>query len=154
MNKLLSACALAVAMAGAPAFAETVAEKVAAHAELSTLAAALTETGLMANLEGAGPVTLFAPTNAAFAALPADARAAVADPEKLTDVLLYHVVEGEYDTGALKGSEVGITMANGAELVGIAEGGVTIQGGSLVEADIRASNGVIHVIDKVLLARE
>lgn len=152
-----SAAAVATIFAAAPVFAETIAEKAAANPDLSTLVSALAAADLVGTLEGDGPFTVFAPTNEAFAALPAgllDELLEPANKDKLTDVLLYHVVPGEYDTGRLKGSEVAITMANGKELIGIAKDGVTVQDGAIVEADVRASNGIIHIIDTVLLASD
>lgn len=155
--KSLLAAAAAAALLAAPAMAETILEKVAADPELSVLSGLLADAGVAETLQGAGPFTLFAPNDAAFAALPQalkDELAAPAGRQKLKDVLLDHIANGEYDTGRLKGSEVAIEMADGNEVIGIAKDGVTVGGGAIVEADLRASNGVIHVIDKVLLAHE
>ncbi len=158
LKSILASTAVTAALfAAAPVFAETIAEKVAANPDLSTLAAALAAADLVGTLEGAGPFPVLAPTNEAFAALPAgllDELLEPANKEKLTDVLLYHVAPGEYDTGKLKGSEVAISMANGNEMVGIAKDGVTVEDGAIVEAEVRASNGIIHIIDAVLLARD
>jgi uncharacterized surface protein with fasciclin (FAS1) repeats len=118
-----------------------------------TLLKAATVAGLVETLQGAGPFTVFAPTDEAFAKLPAATLAGLlADPVALKKILLYHVVSGE----VMASQVVGLTTAKTVEGDSIA---ISVQGGSVylnsttkvVATDILASNGVIHVIDTVLL---
>jgi uncharacterized surface protein with fasciclin (FAS1) repeats len=117
----------------------------------TTLAAALTEAGLVETLKGDGPFTVFAPTDEAFAAVPAETlEALLADSDALTEVLTYHVVPGKVLAADVTTGDVD-TVA-GLPLALTAEGGaVTVGGANVVAADVEASNGVIHVIDQVLL---
>ena len=120
-----------------------------------TLAAALTAADLVSTLKGAGPFTVFAPTDAAFAKIPkADLDAILADKKKLTEILTYHVVAGSVPASTvltLDGKSA--KTVNGAEVkIGVSGGKVTLNGNVNVTAvDVRASNGIIHVIDTVLL---
>ena len=133
----------------------------------TTLVSAVQAAGLVETLQGPGPYTVFAPTNAAFDALPAGTVDGLLEPDskdQLTDVLTYHVVEGSLDAAALTqqieagNGEARLTTVAGGELVAKANpaGGVTItdaQGNTanVTTADLRSSNGVIHVVDKVLM---
>ncbi len=120
-----------------------------------TLAAALTAADLVSTLKGAGPFTVFAPTDAAFAKIPkADLDAILADKKKLTEILTYHVVAGSVPASTvltLDGKSA--KTVNGAEVkIGVSGGKVTLNGNVNVTAvDVKASNGIIHVIDSVLL---
>ena len=136
-----------------PAAAKTIVDVATEAGSFKTLIAAVTAAGLVETLSGAGPFTVFAPTDEAFAKIPkADLDALLADKAKLTAVLTYHVVPGKVmakDVGALKtaktvqGGEVAIDTSNG----------VKIDAATVVKADIEASNGVIHVIDTVLMPK-
>ena len=133
----------------------------------TTLVSAVQAAGLAETLQGPGPYTVFAPTNAAFDALPAGTVDGLLEPDskdQLTGVLTYHVVEGSLDAAALTqqieagNGEARLTTVAGGELVAKANpaGGVTItdaQGNTanVTTADLRSSNGVIHVVDKVLM---
>lgn len=118
----------------------------------TTLITALEAAGLVDTLKGEGPFTVFAPTDEAFAAVPEDQlNALLADTEQLTAVLTYHVVAGkvmaadvvELDSATtVQGSDVDITVS---------DDGVQVDGANVVTTDIEASNGVIHVIDAVIL---
>ena len=121
--------------------------------DFNTLVAAVTAAGLVETLQGEGPFTVFAPTDAAFAALPeGTVEALLEDPEgALTDILLYHVVAGEVMSGDLSDGMTAETVQGSSITVGIVDGVVTIDGATVVAADIEASNGVIHVIDAVIL---
>ena len=125
-----------------------------AAGQFKTLAAALQAAGLVETLKGAGPFTVFAPTDAAFAALPAGTVESLLKPEnreQLTAILTYHVVAGSYPAARVAGLDSAATV-NGGSVDIQAEGGtVTVDGARVTTADIAASNGVIHVIDKVLL---
>ena len=125
-----------------------------AAGNFKTLAAALKAGGLIDTLKGPGPFTVFAPTDEAFAKLPAGTVADLLKPEnkeKLVAILTYHVVPGK----AMAKDVMGMTSAktvNGKELkLKIVDGKVMVNDSTVVQADIQASNGVIHVIDKVLM---
>jgi len=122
--------------------------------DFNTLATALTEAGLIETLKGEGPFTVFAPTDAAFAALPEGALDnLLANKEELTNVLLYHVVPGKVmaaDVVGLDGQSV--ETASGQSInIKVEDGTVYINDAMVTTTDIEASNGVIHVIDSVLL---
>ncbi|MFU8816024.1 MAG: fasciclin domain-containing protein [Pseudomonadales bacterium] len=116
-----------------------------------TLLTALDAAGLTETLSGAGPFTVFAPTDEAFAALPAGALdGLLADPDALTQVLVYHVVAGETGSAAITGLS-SLTTLQGGTLAISTDDGVQVDNARVVAADVGASNGVIHVIDAVLL---
>jgi uncharacterized surface protein with fasciclin (FAS1) repeats len=138
--------------------AQNIVEIAAGNPEFSTLVSAVKAAGLAETLSGDGPFTVFAPTNAAFEALPAGTLESLLEPankQKLADILTYHVVPATVMAEDVEPGDV--TTANGATFEVAAENGaVTItdgQGGTakVVTTDIVASNGVIHVIDAVLL---
>jgi uncharacterized surface protein with fasciclin (FAS1) repeats len=122
----------------------------------TTLVAAVSAAGLVETLSGDGPFTVFAPTNAAFAALPEGTVDNLLKPEmkdQLTGVLTYHVVAGNVLSGDLSDGQV-VTTLNGQELtVSIKDGKVMINGATVVAADLAGTNGVVHVIDAVLLPK-
>ena len=125
-----------------------------AAGSFNTLAAAVTAANLVDTLKSPGPFTVFAPTDAAFAKLPAGTvEALLADIPKLTAILTYHVVAGKVmaaDVVGLNGKSA-ITV-NGAEVAVSTDGGVKLNGATnVVKTDIECTNGVIHVIDSVLL---
>ena len=126
-----------------------------ANGSFTTLVTAVTEAGLVETLKGEGPFTVFAPTDAAFAALPEGTIASLlADPTgALTDILLYHVVAGKVmaaDVLGMDGEHVE-TAGGGMLTISIVDGNVKINDATVVIADVETSNGVIHVIDVVLL---
>ena len=166
----LAACSPAETVATEPAVveevvAEPVVEEVVAPAtivdvavgnpDFSTLVAAITAAGLGETLAGEGPFTVFAPTNAAFAALPAGALDSLLLPEnkdQLTAILTYHVVPGTVMAADLPATATDVATVNGAMVsVVAAPEGATVNGAKITAADVAASNGVIHVIDTVLL---
>jgi len=119
----------------------------------NTLVAAIQAADLVGALQGDGPFTVFAPTDAAFAALPAGTLDDLLKPEnkaKLSAILLYHVVPGKVMSSDLKGT-VNAETLQGSKVEIVAAEGVTVNGAKVVTADVAASNGVIHVIDAVLL---
>ncbi|MDY7104625.1 MAG: fasciclin domain-containing protein [Actinomycetota bacterium] len=129
----------------------TIPEVAAAAGSFSTLLDLVTQAGLAETLTTGGPFTVFAPTDAAFEELLADPAIAeaVSDPEVLTRVLLYHVVEGAVTAADLQGVD-SVTTLSGQELpVDVAN--LMVGGASIAAADVEASNGVIHVIDGVLV---
>jgi transforming growth factor-beta-induced protein len=137
---------------GAPdssaAAAKNIVETALADGRFTTLAKALTDANLVAALQGAGPFTVFAPTDAAFEAL-GQATLGALTVEQLTTILKYHVVSGEVLSTALKAGPV--KTLSGLSAFVSTTGGAKINAASVTTADVRASNGVIHVIDKVLL---
>jgi uncharacterized surface protein with fasciclin (FAS1) repeats len=117
----------------------------------TTLLAAVDVAGLGETLAEGGPFTVFAPSDEAFAKLPAGTvESLLADPAKLTDVLTYHVVAGRVSAADAAGISSTPTV-QGSELPISGDGGVHVGDANVVSADIEASNGVIHVIDRVLL---
>jgi len=142
---LISGCA---SMSGPVSVADTI----AANPSLSTLSGLITTAGLSDTLKGAGPFTVFAPTNDAFKAVPAKTMDALAkDPEALKGVLTFHVIAAKAMAADVKNGKV--KSVNGADL-DLAKAGdfVTIGENAIVtQADIVASNGVVHIIDTVML---
>jgi uncharacterized surface protein with fasciclin (FAS1) repeats len=119
----------------------------------TTLVAAVQAAGLVDTLKGPGPFTVFAPTDDAFKALPAGTVEDLLKPEnkdKLIAVLTYHVVPGKVMSTDLSNGMKAATV-QGAEMTIMTEGGVKVNAANVVTADIAASNGVIHVIDAVIL---
>ena len=149
MKRTLAALTLTLAFA-ASAQAADIVDTAAAAGDFKTLAAALDKAGLVQTLKGPGPFTVFAPTDAAFAKVPkAQLDALLADKSKLAAVLTYHVVPGKVMAKDVKAGK--IKTVQGSELmVGTADG-VTIDNAKVLKTDIAADNGVIHVIDTVVL---
>ncbi|KJZ21255.1 fasciclin domain-containing protein [Loktanella sp. S4079] len=117
----------------------------------STLIAATQAAGLVETLKGDGPFTVFAPTDEAFAALPeGTVEALLADADTLTQILTYHVVAGKVMSSDLSDGMTATTV-NGADITIGTMGSVMVNDANVVTADIEASNGVIHVIDKVIM---
>jgi len=136
--------------------AQDIVETAVAAGQFTTLAKALGEAGLVETLKGAGPFTVFAPTDAAFAKLPAGTvEALLADKEKLASILTYHVVSGNVMSNQIvKANGAKPSTVNGQAVDIVVRGGkVYVNGAQVVTADIVASNGVIHVIDAVLLPK-
>jgi len=126
-----------------------------AAASAKTLAAAVAAAGLVETLQGAGPFTVFAPTDAAFAAIQAEVDKLM-KPEnknKLAKILTYHVVSGKIMASELKDGQELSTVEGGKLKVSIKNGKVMIGNATVTTTDITASNGVIHVIDKVMLPK-
>lgn len=121
----------------------------------NTLAAALEAADLVGVLQGEGPFTVFAPTDAAFAKLPAGTvEALLADKEALTRILTYHVVSGRVMSEAVVNITEAETVAGINAPIEVRMGNVYVGGAKVVTADVAASNGVIHVIDTVMLPPE
>jgi transforming growth factor-beta-induced protein len=132
---------------------ESIVDIAIGNPSFSTLVTAVKAAGLAETLSGKGPFTLFAPTNEAFAALPKETLEALLKPENrelLKKVLTYHVVSGDLMAKDLKSGKVP-TVAGSTVAVEVQGGKVTVNSASVVKADIDAKNGVIHVIDRVLL---
>ncbi len=150
MKKYLVAATLS-AMAFTASAADIVDTAVAAGS-FKTLATALQAAGLVETLKGKGPFTVFAPTDEAFAKVPKDQlEALLKDKAKLTAVLTYHVVAGKVmgkDVAAGK-----VKTVQGSELTVSTTGGVMVDGAKVIKTDIVADNGVIHVIDSVVIPK-
>jgi uncharacterized surface protein with fasciclin (FAS1) repeats len=154
---LTSAAALSSAsMAFADHHGETTKDIVDTAVEagsFSILVAAVQAAGLVETLKGDGPFTVFAPTDEAFAALPEGTVETLLKPEnkdQLVSILTYHVVPGEVMSTDLSNNMMAGTV-QGSDVTIMTEGGVTVNGANVVSADIKTSNGVIHVIDAVML---
>lgn len=123
-----------------------------AAGNFSTLVTAVKAAGLVETLKGAGPFTVFAPTDEAFAKVPkATLEGLLADKAALVKVLTYHVVSGKVMAADVKAGHV--KTVQGTDLAMATEGGVTVNGAKVVAADVAASNGVIHAIDTVLMPK-
>ena len=138
----------------APAMAEpgTIVEVAAANEDFETLVAAVTAAGLAETLSGEGPFTVFAPTDAAFEALPEGVLDALLLPENkdaLTSILTYHVVSGEVMAADVTAGDV--PTVEGSTIAITTDGGVKVNEATVTATDVDASNGVIHVIDAVLV---
>ena len=150
MKKLFIATLLAGAAFAVQA--KDIVETAVTAGNFKTLAAALTAAGLVDTLKGAGPFTVFAPTDEAFAKVPKETLdALLKDKAALTKVLTYHVVAGKVMAKDVKPGMV--KTVQGQELTLATTGGVTVNGAKVVAADVVASNGVIHAIDSVVLPK-
>ena len=120
--------------------------------DFKTLVTAVTKAGLVKTLSGPGPFTVFAPTDAAFAAIPTDQlNAILADKAQLTKILTYHVVPGKVMAADLQPTQM-VKTVEGQDLdIKVTNGAATVNGCNIVKTDIKASNGVIHVVDCVLI---
>lgn len=129
-------------------------ETAASAGQFETLLAAAKAAGLVPALSGDGPLTVFAPTDEAFGALPAGTIKALLKPEnrnKLTRILTYHVVSGQIGSDALADDASVKTLAGPSVLFTQSEQGFTVEGARIVATDIAASNGIVHVIDRVIM---
>ena len=127
-----------------------------AAGSFNTLVAAVTAAGLVETLMGAGPFTVFAPTDDAFAKLPAGTVDDLVKPEnkaKLTAILTGHVLSGKVMAADVSGQKMSPASVSGATLDVDGTNGVTVSGAKVVTADIECTNGVIHVIDTVILPK-
>ncbi len=155
---LLILSVLASAMpAAAGSGKKDIVETAVAAGSFNTLVAALQAAGLAETLKGKGPFTVFAPTDEAFAKLPAGTVGSLLKPEnkeKLKAILLYHVVSGEVAAAQVVKLNSAKTINGQNVQIMVNDGNVMVNDASVVKADVMASNGVIHVIDTVLLPKE
>jgi len=127
-----------------------------AAGQFKTLAAALGAAGLVETLQGKGPFTVFAPTDEAFAKLPKGTVEELLKPEnkaKLASILTYHVVAGKFMAKDVAGLESAKTVNGQSVAIVAKDGNVTVDGAKVIKADIDCTNGVIHVIDSVVLPK-
>jgi uncharacterized surface protein with fasciclin (FAS1) repeats len=150
MKKFITIAALAVSSSFV--HAADIVDTAVAAGSFKTLATALTAAGLIDTLKGPGPFTVFAPTDEAFAKVPkADLEALLKDKAKLTAVLTYHVVPGKVMAKDVKAGKV--KTVQGSEITVSTSAGVMVDGAKVVKTDIAADNGVIHVIDSVIIPK-
>lgn len=126
----------------------------ASNPDFSTLVTAIKAAGLVDTLKGKGPFTVFAPTNEAFAALPKgtlDSLLKPANKAKLVAILTYHVIPGKVMSSDIAGKTLDVATVEGKKLHIDATNGVMVNDAKVIKADIPATNGVIHVINKVLI---
>lgn len=151
MKKILAITALSLSAFAAQA--KDIVDTAVAAGNFKTLVTAVTAAGLVDTLKGKGPYTVFAPTDAAFAKIPkADLDALLADKAKLSAVLLAHVVPAKVMSTDIKAGQV--KTAGGYELTVGTAGGVTVDAAKVTAVDIVADNGVIHVIDTVIVPKK
>ena len=148
------ALTLGVAFTHAQTRSKDIVDTAVANGSFKTLAAALTSAGLVETLKGKGPFTVFAPTDAAFAKLPPGTVENLLKPEnreQLRRILTYHVVAGS--VGSAQAAKLTTAKAVSGDAIAITakDGGVMVNNARVVTADVTASNGVIHVIDTVIM---
>lgn len=159
MNKWKSvlgatAVAMTLSVAALPAKAKDIVDTAVSAGQFTTLVAAVKAAGLVDTLKSKGPFTVFAPTDAAFAKLPAGTVESLLKPEnkqKLVSILTYHVLPGKVMSGDIAGKKLSVATVQGGKVNVNAMSGVMINEAKVVSADIGTSNGVIHVIDTVIL---
>ena len=140
----------------AQAYAADIVDTAVAAGNFKTLVAAVQAAGLVDTLKGTGPFTVFAPTDEAFAKLPAGTVEDLLKPEnkdKLVAILTYHVVPGKVMAADVAGKETMAKSVQGSEIKVNGMDGVMVDGAKVVQADIAADNGVIHVIDSVIMPK-
>ncbi len=149
LSRLIAGAVFAAATS--TAFAADIVDTAISAGQFKTLVKAVQEAGLVETLKGKGPFTVFAPTDEAFAKLPAGTlEALLMDKEKLAAILTYHVVPGKVMAAQVKAGQVK-TVQGQALTVTTKNGAVMVDEAKVVKTDITASNGVIHVIDTVVL---
>lgn len=148
--------AVMLSTTGACAQMKDIVETAVAAGTFGTLVAAVKAAGLVDTLKSAGPFTVFAPTDAAFAKLPKGTVEDLLKPEnkaKLAAILTYHVLPSKVMAGDIAGKTMNVKTVQGTDIAVDAKSGVKINDATVVTADIGATNGVIHVIDTVLLPK-
>ncbi len=152
-----AALALPLSLGAAVASAKDIVDVAVGAGQFKTLVTAVQAAGLVDTLKGKGPYTVFAPTDAAFAKLPAGTVESLLKPEnkaRLVAVLTYHVVPGKVMSSDIAGKSTAVATVQGQSVkVDASMGGVKVDSAKVTSADIEASNGVIHVIDTVILPK-
>ena len=157
MRKLMMGLTAAtlVSLGSVPSYAADIVDTAVKAGQFNTLAAALKAAGLIDTLKGKGPFTVFAPTDAAFAKLPAGTVANLLKPEnkaKLVQILTYHVVPGKIMSASLAGKKTDAKTVEGRNIsIDATMGSVKVNSATVISADVGADNGVIHVIDTVVI---
>ena len=154
--KTITAGAVALALSMSVAKAADIVDTASAAGSFKTLVTAVKAAGLVGTLKGKGPFTVFAPTDEAFAKLPNGTLDNLLKPEnkkQLVAILTYHVVPGKVMSKDLAGQKTMAKSVEGSEIAVDATNGVKVDNAKVVKADIQASNGVIHVIDAVIMPK-
>ena len=157
MRKLIMGLTAAtlVSLGSVPSYAADIVDTAVKAGQFNTLAAALKAAGLIDTLKGKGPFTVFAPTDAAFAKLPAGTVANLLKPENkanLVQILTYHVVSGKIMSASLAGKKTDAKTVEGRNIsIDATMGSVKVNSATVISADVGADNGVIHVIDTVVI---
>jgi len=154
---LAAVAVMPLAFGAVAAKAADIVDTAASAGQFETLVAAVKAAGLVETLKGDGPFTVFAPTDEAFAKLPDGTVENLLKPEnkeQLVAILTYHVVPGKIMSSAIAGKQAQVPTVEGSELAVDATEGVMVDNATVVKADIEASNGVIHVIDTVVVAQD
>ena len=156
-KRLIAATLLSISLAStstADGHSKDIVDTAVAAGSFETLVTAVAAADLVDVLKGEGPFTVFAPVDAAFNALPEGTVESLLKPEnksKLAGILTYHVLSGKVMSSDIIGKKLKVTMVNGSTAEIDATNGVKINGANVIQADIETSNGVIHVIDAVIL---
>ncbi|WP_299811150.1 fasciclin domain-containing protein [uncultured Roseibium sp.] len=156
IQKIVMALLVVLPLSAAKAADKDIVDTAVEAGSFNTLVAAVQAAGLVETLKGEGPFTVFAPTDEAFAALPEGTVEDLLKPEnkdKLVAILTYHVVPGKVMSADIAGKKASVATVQGSEISVDATDGVKVDGATVVSADIEASNGVIHVIDAVILPK-
>lgn len=156
IQKLVFALLLVLPLSAAKAGEKDIVDTAVGAGSFNTLVAAVQAAGLVDTLKGEGPFTVFAPTDEAFAALPEGTVENLLKPEnkdQLVAILTYHVVPGKVMSSDIVGKKAEVASVQGGEISVDATDGVKVDGAKVVTADIETSNGVIHVIDAVILPK-
>ncbi|WP_422375102.1 fasciclin domain-containing protein [Roseibium sp.] len=154
IQKLVFALLLVLPLSAAKAGSKDIVDTAVGAGSFNTLVAAVQAAGLVDTLKGDGPFTVFAPTDEAFAKLPEGTVENLLKPEnkdQLIAVLTYHVVPGKVMSSDIAGKKAEVASVQGGEISVDATDGVKVDNATVVTADVEASNGVIHVIDTVIL---
>ena len=154
--KTITAGAVALALSMSVAKAADIVDTASAAGSFKTLVTAVKAAGLVDTLKGKGPFTVFAPTDEAFAKLPNGTLDNLLKPEnkkQLVAILTYHVVPGKVMSKDLAGQKTMAKSVEGSEIAVDATNGVKVDNAKVVKADVEASNGVIHVIDTVIMPK-
>ncbi|MGY6569912.1 MAG: fasciclin domain-containing protein [Salinarimonas sp.] len=154
LGKMFTATSAAILMSVTAAKADDIVDTAIAAGSFETLVAAVQAAGLVDTLKGEGPFTVFAPTDEAFAALPEGTVESLLEEEnrdQLISILTYHVIPGRVMSSDIAGQTLSVETVQGMELAIDATDGVRVGEAMVVTADVEASNGVIHVIDTVLI---
>jgi uncharacterized surface protein with fasciclin (FAS1) repeats len=152
----LLAALMLMPVASARAESKDIVDVAVANGSFTTLVTAVKAAGLVDTLKGAGPFTVFAPTDAAFAKLPKGTVEDLLKPEnkeKLAKILTYHVVPSKIMAGDIKGKTASVKSVEGGDINVDATSGVKVNEATVVTADVAASNGVIHAIDTVIMPK-
>lgn len=156
LRNLMFALLLIVPASVAQAGNKDIVDTAAGAGQFNTLVAAVKAAGLVDTLKGSGPFTVFAPTDEAFAKLPdgtVDDLLKPENKEKLVAILTYHVIPGKVMSGDIAGKKTDVKTVQGSKLAVDATKGVKVDNAKVTKADIAASNGVIHVIDTVVMPK-